>query len=268
MKRLELFEFEDYNWLPKFIRNAITNLIQVLHKISGTPKMISEILLKIKREYDFDQIVDLGSGSGGPMIEAIKLMNKNNEVENVSLILSDLHPNTTVIEKIKNSNTPLISYHPTSINATNLKDTPPGLKTMIASFHHMNPVKARAILHSAQQNKQAIFIYEIGQNTIPTLLWWILLPISLIILFIMTWIMTPFVKGLGWKQLLFTYLIPIIPLVYAWDGQASIMRTYTFKDIESMIGNLDQENYKWSIEVAEKSNGKKQGYFIKGIPKN
>ena len=268
MKRLELFEFEDYSWLPSLIRNGVTNLIQVLHTISGSPELISEILLKIRREYDFKQIVDLGSGSGGPMIDTIKLMNKDNEVKKLSLLLSDLHPNPTAIEKIKNSNNPLISYHPEPINATDLKDTPAGLKTMIASFHHMNPAKAREILHSAKKNKQAIFIYEIRQNNIPTLLWWIALPLSLVILFIMAWIMTPFVKGLGWKQIIFTYLIPIIPLVYAWDGQASLMRTYTFKDIESMIDDFDEDQYKWSIDAAEKSNGKKQGYFIKGIPKN
>lgn len=31
MKRLELFEFEDFIWLPDFIRNGVTGLIKVLH---------------------------------------------------------------------------------------------------------------------------------------------------------------------------------------------------------------------------------------------
>ena len=44
--------------------------------------------------------------------------------------------------------------------------------------------------------------------------------------------MTPFVKNLTLKQIIFTYLIPIVPLIYAWDGQASLVRMYTFKDIE------------------------------------
>ena len=50
--------------------------------------------------------------------------------------------------------------------------------------------------------------------------------------------MTPWVRPLSWQQLLFTYLIPIIPLCYAWDGQASIMRIYTFDDIQNFFINI------------------------------
>lgn len=79
-------------------------------------------------------------------------------------------------------------------------------------------------------------------------------------------IMTPFVKPVTATQLLFTYLIPVIPLVYAWDGQTSIMRTYTFDDIKELIGEQDESSYIWEISDAKKPNGKKAGYYVLGYP--
>lgn len=139
---------------------------------------------------------------------------------------------------------------------------------MIASFHHMNPMVAKKILNSAQANREPILIFELAKNNIPTLAWWLFLPISLIILVLMSAVMTLFVRPLTLKQILFTYFIPIIPLTYAWDGQASLMRTYTFDDVKNLIGETGKEDYHWEIDDAKKANGKKLGYYIIGYPKN
>ena len=127
---------------------------------------------------------------------------------------------------------------------------------MIGSFHHMKPTTAKKILQSAQNNRQPILIYEVAKNNIPIFLWWLLLPISLTILILMSLIMTPFVRPLSLTQILFTYLIPIIPLVYAWDGQASLMRTYTFEDIESLLNGEKKDDYQWTIRDAKRENGR------------
>lgn len=266
MKRLELFEFEDFSWLPNVIRSGVTNLIMVLHRLTGTADTLSRIILKAKEKSDFDQIVDCGSGSGGAMLDVIQQINESVE-QPIDLLLTDLHPNPTVVKTINNQNLPHVQYQATSLNAMQMDHTPNGLKTMVASFHHMNPEVAQAILQSAEQNLQPILIYEIAKNNIPTLLWWLLLPLSLVILILMTWVMTPFVRPLTFQQLLFTYLIPIIPIVYAWDGQASLMRTYTFEDIEGLLGNR-KEDYVWEIGDALKADGKKSGYYILGYPKD
>ncbi len=264
MKRIQLFEFEDFNWFPKPIRTGMTNLLVILHKMMGTKDVISDIIIKIQKEHPFSQIIDLGSGSGGIMPEVITSINTHSEKE-LNLILTDLHPNSKIVKHINNTNDST-SYLKNSVNATNLKDLPQGLKTMINSFHHMPQNVAKGILKSAQDNKQPLLIYEIGENKIPTLLWWLLLPISLTILFIMTWFMTPFVKPLTWKQLLFTYLIPIIPICYAWDGQASLVRMYTFNDIEYLLSDFKNDDYNWEIAQAKKPNGKNLGYYVLGLP--
>ncbi|WP_299519356.1 hypothetical protein [Winogradskyella sp.] len=266
MKRIQLFEFEDLNWFPSTIRTGMTNLLVVLQKMMGTSDIIASIISNIKLRNDFSKIIDLGSGSGGIMLEVIEKLNKNNQKQ-IQLLLTDLHPNPKIVKRINLSNIANVSYNENSIDATSLGNSPTGLKTMMNSFHHMPPDVAKRILKSAQDNKEVLLIYEIGENTIPTLLWWLLLPLSLAILFIMALFMTPFIKPLSWSQLLFTYLIPIIPLCYAWDGQASIMRIYTFNDIEYLIKDFRNESYSWEITQAQKPNGKKAGYYILGLPK-
>ncbi len=266
MKRIQLFEFEDFPWFPTWMRASMTNLIAVLHKMLGTKEVLANLLAGIQKKYPFKQVVDMGSGSGGIMPEVIQYLNKNND-NSISLVLTDLYPNKQFIAHINSRKNEHISYSETSLDATNLSQAPAGLKTMVNSFHHMPPDKARAILKSAQDHKQALLIYEIAENKMPLLLWWLLLPISLIIVFVMALCMTPFSRPLTLKQLIFTYLIPIIPFFYAWDGQASLPRMYTFDDVNELLIDIKDDSYKWKMEPATKANGKKVGYYILGIPK-
>ncbi|WP_435623596.1 hypothetical protein [Flagellimonas sp.] len=266
MKRLELFEFEDFGWLPSDLRSGATNLIKILHRLVGTSEVLADLILGVREKVDFNQIVDLGSGSGGPMIETIDKINQRNPDTQISLLLTDLYPNQKIITDVEALNLPNIAYHPESLNALKLDTSPKGLKTMVASFHHMRPDVAKQILEKAEQSGEPILIYEIAKNNIPILIWWIMLPISLVILIIMSLCMTLFVRPLTIKQIVFTYLIPFIPIIYAWDGQASIMRTYTFKDIEELLGARKNKKYTWEISDAKKRNGKNAGYYILGYP--
>lgn len=266
MKRLELFEFEDFDWLPNVIRSGATNLIMVLHRLLGTADVLVERITYCRQKVSFDIIVDLGSGSGGPMLDVIKKLNAKGQ-DAVDLLLTDKYPNNTIISKINSSNIPNVSYSEASVDAQEMGQTPNGLKTMIASFHHMKPPVAKTILNSSARNKQPILIYEIAENTIPVILWWLLLPVSLVVLILMSLVLTLFVRPLTVTQVIFTYLIPIIPLVYAWDGQASIMRTYTFEDIDGLIDERNDASYTWEISKARKANGKSAGYYVFGYPK-
>lgn len=266
MKRIQLFEFEDFGWLPSVIRSGMTKLIVVLHKMMGTRELLSSLLIGLHQKYPYQRIVDLGSGSGGIMPETLALLRKEIN-ENVSLLLTDIHPNREFVENFNKSNPDHIKYQSESLDATNLQAVPQGLKTMVNSFHHMPREKAQMILKSASDNREPILIYEIAENKMPILLWIILLPISLTIVFIMALLMTPFTKPLRPSQLLFTYLIPIIPLLYAWDGQASLPRMYAYDDLEDMLSKIPSEYYEWEVKPARKSNGKTIGYYIQGLPK-
>lgn len=266
MKRVQLFEFEDFKWFPTWLRTCMTNLIVVLQKLMGIGDVLADLIGGVLLENNLKHIVDLGSGSGGAMPEVLTKLRKREGLEEVQLLMTDLYPNATFIQKFNQDPSDQISYKETSVDATNFTEIPKGLKTMINSFHHMPPKVARAILKSAEENKQAILIYEMAENKIPLLVWWLLLPLSLVIVMLMALLMTPFVRPLTWQQLVFTYLIPIIPICYAWDGQASLPRMYTFRDVDELLEGLGSDLYTWRKGHAKKTNGKKMGTYLLGFP--
>jgi hypothetical protein len=234
----------------------------------GTAEVISALIVKANSQYNFKRVVDLGSGAGGAMPAVTKLLNNQQTDLNIQVLLTDLYPERSYIDQINKMNISKLNYHPESVDAANIQDAPVGLKTMINSFHHMPPIKARQILHAAAKNKQPLLIYELTENKIPLPVWWLFLPVSIVIMILMVVFMTPFVRPLTWKQLVFTYLIPLIPLAYAWDGQASNVRTYAINDYGELLKGIKVDGYIWKIAPAEKWNGKKLGYYVLGLPEN
>lgn len=264
MKRIQLFEFEDFKWLPCSIRSSMTRLIVIVHHLMDTKTVLASLIQDIQKQHPFEQIVDLGSGSGGIMPAVMKALNTEDQTP-YQLLLTDLHPSTDYQAMVAQQDNPHIQYQATPLDATQLQTAPKGLKTMICSFHHLPPEAARSVLHSAQDHRQPLLIYEISENKIPTLIWWLLLPLSLVLTSITALLFTPFVRSLTWQQLVFTYLIPVVPLLYAWDGQASYVRTYTTADLHQLIGPA-VEGYTWTITTAANNKGRAVGYSIMGIP--
>lgn len=262
MKRVQLFEFEDFSWFPDSFRNAMTNVIVLLSKLMGAPKVIANHLKPLLKKHQLDTIVDLGTGSGGSMPEVIEIIN---QTQHATLILTDLHPNKKTIQRFKSNS--FVHYEENSVNAKNLDKAPKGLKTMINCFHHMPPAVAKDILKSSSENGEVMLIHEMTENKIPLLMWWVFLPLSLVIVFIMCLILIPFTKGLTITHIIFTYLIPIIPLAYAWDGQASMPRIYTFTDIDEMLKGIENPNYEWTKGISKDEKGKNKGIYIIGQPK-
>jgi len=105
-----------------------------------------------------------------------------------------------------------------------------------------------------------------AENKIPTFIWALFLPLSMFIVAFMAIVLVPFVKPLNWKDIVFTWLIPVVPIFYAWDGQASMPRMYTFDDIRNYLLPEKIENYTWEIQQGVKKDGKKLGYYILGLP--
>ena len=105
------------------------------------------------------------------------------------------------------------------------------------------------------------------ENLLHVCVWVLTLPLGLPLVALMSIFMLPFIKPLKFTDILFTWIIPIIPIFYAWDGQTSSPRTYTLEDINEELLPKVENNYIWEIKHAKKRNGKKLGYYILGIPK-
>lgn len=266
MKRIQLFEFEDLKYFPNSLRTGMTNLLATLTKILGIDQILESLVLKALSKTKSSTIVDLGSGAGGVMPHVLNLLHKNEQYKNLKLTLTDLYPNQDATKKYNNTSHSSISYCKDSVDATYFDQVPEGLKTMINCFHHMKPSDAKKILESAQRNKEPLLIYEMGENKFPLLVWVLLLPLSLSLLFIMALFLTPFVRPLTWRQVLFTYVLPVIPLCFAWDGQASLPRMYTFDDLDEMLKSIKTKDYTWEMGYGKNKKNKKFGTYLLGAP--
>jgi hypothetical protein len=259
MKRIDLFEFEDFAWFPNWMRSCLTRLIVVMHKFLKSSDDLIPILKRALSYSHYNTIIDLCSGSGGPMIEVFRGLREGKDERDVKLILTDLYPNLEMASKINDSTVKNLSYKTSPVNASNVDTELRGVRTMVGSFHHMKPDTARKILEDAKKNKVPICIYEISDNGFPTFLWWATIPL----IFLMALFITPFVRPLTWKQLFFTYIIPVIPLVFAWDGAVSNVRTYTLEDMDILLQGLESPDYKW--ERAKIKNRANKLYLL-GFP--
>lgn len=259
MKRIHLFEFEDFAWIPGWLRRCTTRLILVMHNLLGTSDKVTELVAKVLKNTRSSTILDLCSGSGGPMPEVLQILHDKHGMHNISLTLTDLYPDLKAAEAFNSQDGNNINYVITPVDATQLKDEMGGLRTMIGSFHHMPPREAKKILTAAEKSREPILVFEISDNSTPTVLWWIAFPIN----FIMTFFITPMVRPMSWQQLVFTYLIPIIPICFAWDGAVSNARTYTLNDLDELLRSIESSNYEWEKGTIE---GKTNQIYLLGLP--
>jgi len=259
MKRIHLFEFEDSAWFPNWLRVRMTRLIVVVHRLMGTSEELAKIIDKALSASGKTKIIDLCSGSGGPMPDVVQVLEEKYNRKNIELTLSDLYPNLKAAKRF-NSEKDNVSYEIQPVDVTKIGADRQGLRTMISSFHHMTPEAAKQILQSAQNDQQPICIFEISDNSAPILPALIL---SLPITFLMCLFITPLARPMTWQQLVFTYLIPIIPICYAWDGSVSNVRTYTLKDLDELISDIQTPKYKWEKGTI---GGRMKKMYLTGMP--
>lgn len=77
---------------------------------------------------------------------------------------------------------------------------------------------------------------------------------------------TPFIKPIKIGRLIFTYLLPIVPLFVWWDGIISSLRTYSIKEMNELVKSLDKtEKYDWEINKIK--SGPETILYLLGTPK-
>ena len=128
MRRVHLFEFEDQPWFSDRLRVAMTAYLAATYRITPFPKLWAHRIASLLEACRLEEIVDLGSGSAGPL----------------PLVAAEL-------EKLD---------RPVRVPARLT-----GLRTMFASFHQFRPQAARSILRDAFEQRRPICIFEAASRT-------------------------------------------------------------------------------------------------------
>ena len=239
--RLHLFEWEDQPWFPSVLRTAMTSYLATAYSITPLPKRWAHCLSQFMRRDEVTQIVDLGSGSGGPVALVLKELAERGF--KVSITLTDLYPDVNRVQ-IATSGTSQIRYWPEPVDATRVPAALPGIRTMFASFHHFRPDAARGILRDAFEQRVPICIFEATARTPAAIASALFIPLFVLLL-------TPLVRPVSWVQLLFTYLVPILPLLIFWDGLVSQFRTSSVQELEELTRDFQSPQYRWDAGLIE-----------------
>ena len=239
MGRIHLFEFEDLKWFPTFLRNYITDFLQFLSNKTKMYKPIIPIIKKGLKKSGTNQIIDLGSGGGGGLIWLNSELKK--DISNLKIILTDYYPNISAF-KFTKKQADNFDYVEKSVDARDVPTELNGLRTQFLSLHHFRPDDAKQILQNAINSNSPIAIFEAQERSVPSVLAMLFSPISVLLT-------TPFIQPFKLGRFLFTYLIPIVPIIVLWDGVVSSLRTYSVKEMKELVSKLNgTENYDWEID--------------------
>ena len=88
----------------------------------------------------------------------------------------------------------------------------------------------------AIRRRQGIAVFEVTQPRVLALL--LTLPTTLMVLLV-----TPLLCPFHWSRLLWTYLIPLVPLITLFDGLVSCLRTYSVQELHDLAARLDPNDY-------------------------
>lgn len=258
MPRFHLIEFEDQQWFPENIRNYMTDFLQFVTNQFDLFKGSVPILQKGLEKSGGTQIIDLASGGGGAwlkLVEHLKETHPNNRVK-----LTDYFPNQTAFEKMVKKGGAYFSFEKESVNALQVPKRLKGFRTQFLSFHHFKPEDAQQILQNAVDNQSVIGIFEGQKRSIAHFIQFFFSPINVLL-------MTPFIRPFSFGRIIFTYIIPIVPIFVWWDGLVSVLRTYSVEEMTEMTKQLNNtDSFKW--EIGEIKKGPIVNLYLLGYPKD
>ena len=257
MPRFHLFEFEDQQWFPEIIRNYMTDFLQFVANAFKMFKDVTPILKKGIEAAETNEIIDLASGGGGAWLSILDDLEK--QTPDIKITLTDYYPNLDAFKRMKEKGRGLIDYSTESVNALQAPENLKGLRTMFLTFHHFKPEEAQQILQNAVDHNMPIAIFEAQKRDVAHLIKFMLSPINVVL-------STPFIRPFKLGRIIFTYLIPIVPILVFWDGLVSVLRTYSVEELSAMSAKLEgTTNYDW--EIAELKSGPVTIPYLLGCPK-
>jgi hypothetical protein len=238
MRRMHLIEIHDQTWFPRLLRDYVTEALQFIFNVGSLYIPIVERLEKALRDARAQRVLDLCSGAGGPWLWLCQLFEQDGCVP-IDIWLTDRYP-TRALDPLRNVSWNRVHFHPDPVDATDAPAELNGFRTFFTSFHHFRPQEARAILQDAVNKQQGIGIFEVPGRRMLTVLLVFMVPVADLLL-------VPFMRPFQWSRLIWSYLIPVIPIVLWFDGIVSCMRTYSPAELGELIAGLPPNGYRWDI---------------------
>jgi len=244
-----LFEFSDQSWCPRWLRRFLTELLEfqarTFHIYDAAIPKLNEALQRTGRR----EILDLCSGSGGPLLD----LKPHLRAERVTLSdrFPDLHRlgGRWLVDEV--------SYFPEPLDARDVPRRMAACRTLFTSFHHFDADDARRILSNAVEARAPIAVFEFTEFRFGRLWRMFFAPLRV---WIDTWQMRP----RSASRFFWTYVVPVVPLVYMWDGFVSHLRTYGPEELRALTAGLS--GHDWEIGFLQTELSLMRITYLIGLP--
>jgi len=257
MQRTEWIELHDHPKCPAALRDLFTDALQAVWEFSNSYGPILPRLRKVLAAASATKVLDLCSGGGGPWERLSHQLELEYQLP-VHVCLSDKYPNRIAFERARlrsheqsgSGAQPVpgsrIGFTASPVDATHVPASLCGFRTMFSSFHHFGPTQAREILRDAMVKDRGIAVFELARRDAKTLLAICMMPFLVMLL-------TPRIRPFLWSRLLWTYLVPVVPMAIGFDGLVSCFRAYGLEELEEMRKEMEEapgpKEYCWELGV-------------------
>jgi hypothetical protein len=253
LRRLQLFEILDQPWCPRAVRHGATDYLEAITSRGDVYRVIQADFFRAMMECGAEQVIDLCSGGGGPWwsLEWRDALVKHAPL---TVVLTDKFPSEVLSARLGVD--PTLSCVNFPVDAASMPESLRGFRTIFSSFHHFPDTIARDVLGDAVRCGDGFAMAEVTSRTPRALATMLLMPIF-------DWILTPSMRPFRWSRLVFTYLLPLIPLVVLWDGIVSCLRTRSPEELLILTRSFPQ--YDWRAGYAQ--GGWLAPVYLIGVPK-
>jgi hypothetical protein len=238
-RRRHLFEWEDQPWLPTSLRDIITDHLQYAfasNRAKHLRETIVDILEPPLRRSGATQVVDVCSGSGGPLPALFDELTTRMG-RPLTAKLTDLYPNDAAFEAVEVKSSGRVHGHLESVSAFDVPEELGSFQTIFTAFHHFSPDDAKRVLADAAKKHRTISIIEpFRRADLPFVAFGGLLRGILA---------TPFIGRMSLARFLWTYPIPLSAMVLAWDGAVSCLRAYEPEEMLGLALEAVPTGYHW-----------------------
>ena len=255
LRRRQLFEVLDQAWCPLAVREGATDYLEAITSRADIYRPVQGAMFAAMTATGACRVVDLCSGGGGPWLSPAWRGALANRAP-MTVVLSDKFPSDALAARLAGD--PLVSRVNFSVDATSVPQSLSGFRTIFSSFHHFPDELALAVLGDAVRQGEGFAMAEVTSRTPRAFATMLLMPV-------LAWLLTPRMRPFRWSRLLFTYLVPLIPLVVLWDGLVSCFRTRTPEELLALTASFPQ--YTWSAGYARQRGSWLSPVYLIGVPR-
>lgn len=219
---MHLFEFNDLPWIPESIRATIRDVCEVCNSgFRSFNHTVAHQALQRARECGADTIVELGAGTA----PITRILAADPASQGLVLVPCDLLPDPEAYGRLAMQYPGKVRLLLESIDYTHPGDWGRGaLAVLVGTFHHIHPRDRSRTLEALSTSADHVMVFEPLRNT----------PLSMALT--LTAIVPALLLPLAYlhrpgraRRMLWCWLIPVVPLIFMWDGLVSCIRQWSPK---------------------------------------